>query len=407
MKKKSVISHLSVSEQEFNELLAKQNYLCNAEGRKKISKKVKVLSPRPIPETWTHHGWFSSATEIDTDIMLFHAREIGGCECGQRYEYPTPHGIQRAVVTMLSDAFPQNPEAPTVVVRFSGNMNPWVAMEVIRFYAKRYGELPEFLAIGKADNKGLFDKLYNRKKGFIIGSEAEAYCNIMSLMAPESYARKHQQTFNDISTAENLRELYRFAKEKDWKEANFILVTGQPWYDRRLLSEWMLMLREEEFADVKLNLTLAHSPIWLQGNSPDTKLSEISLASAAACLWPLTKDTVPLVNGLCTKVKQGERYLLPDLLHPNLLIFEELIRKYNASGWPNGSEVLFKTSHEEAVKEVMLAHLFAEASFSPEDYDEGVFNDILLYQQFVGEFDGATEQEFLQWCINTPDQPFA
>ncbi len=401
MKKNNFFSHLNVSEQEFNELLAQSNYACNADGRKAFRQQVKVTNPRPIPNIWTHYGWGDSPSIIDMNTLLFNAREIGGCPYGQTYDFPTPHGMQKAVVTLLNNAYGQSSYAPTYVTWFSGYMNPWVAMEVIRFYVKKHGKLPEFLALGKGGNKGLFQKVYNREQGLIIGSEAEAYCNIMSLMAPESYARKHQQAFQDMDTAGNLRELYRFLKEQGLKEANIIIVTGQAWYDRRVLAEWMLMLREQEFSDVKLNLTLAHSPVWLKGNSPDTRLSEISLGYAAASLWPITKDTVPLGSN-----ENGERYLLPDLAHPNMLLFEELIRHYNNMGWPNGSENLFGTSHEQAVKEIMLADLFAEASFTAEAYDKGVRMDIAIYKEFVGKFKGKTEEEFRQWCLSTPDKTF-
>lgn len=361
-----------------------QKHGCGADGRKEMTRRVKVKEQRPLPPK-------------NTSQKIFELAEILGGSFG--------HKIAQTC-SLMNIPEMVNP----FLVCFSGHMGaPLFAMEAIRFYAKNHGKLLPFLAIGKGGNKGLFEKVYNRSEGIVIGSEAEAYCNIMSMMAPETYVRKYQQTFNDMDTEGNLRELYRFAKEQGLQEVSYILVTGQPWYDARVLAEWLWMLNRDEFAEIKINLVMVHCPIWLKGHTPDTSVSEISLGYVAASLGPLTKDTIGFDGK--TKSDRPERYLMPCAKGVNWSVFKEVFSNYNNMGWPDYSKLLYKTPHDEAVAEVFMAHLFALKSFNANTYDEGVKKDVEYYLHKMslcsaGYFNGTTEEEFLEWCKKTPNKFF-
>lgn len=403
MDKKELFQHLNVCEDGFKELLKENGYKCNADGRKWMQQRVQVLKPRPLPDKMSANWTSTTQYTVDLNYVMWAAEEIGGLCPLNAFNYPNAQGeISQATVHSLYNI----PEMPNpFLVCFSGYIGaPLYAMEIIRAYAKRYNQLLPFLAIGKGCNKGSFEKVYNRKEGIVIGSEYEAYLNIMEKMAPSDYVRRYQQVFNDMDTEGNLRELYRFAKEQELKEVSFILCTGQAWYDVRVLAEWMLLLKNPEFADIKVNLLLAHCPIWLNGNTPDTSVSEISLGYIAASLGPLVKDTITF-DGITDSAKP-ERYLMPKVSICDWSIFEEVIRGYGNMGWPNYSELLYGTSHEEAVEEIILAHLFAQESFTAEDYDNGVLADIAQYQRKIGKFEGETELEFLRWCIDAPLRSF-
>ncbi len=385
---------INISEAKFMLETAKvaNTYGFGADGRKEMTRRIKVKEQRPLP------------SQTNSQRIFEIAEKIGGLLPNEIFEYPTPLGYQTAQVCSLMN-IPKmvNP----FLVCFSGHMGaPLFAMEAIRFYAKRHDELLPFLAIGKGGNKGLFEKVYNRSEGIVIGSEAEAYCNIMSMMAPETYIRKFQQTFNDMDTAGNLRELYRFAKKQELQEVSYILVTGQPWYDKRVLAEWMFMLNSDEFSEIKINLVMVHCPIWLNGHTPDTSISEISLGYVAASLGPLTKDTVSFCGE--TKSQKPERYLFPILEETNWDNFKMVIRKYNNMGWPDYSKMLYGTSHDEAIAEVFMAHLFALKSFNINSYDEGILKDIAyyLYKMSLGYFNSTNEEVFLEWCKRTPNKLF-
>lgn len=79
-----------------------------------------------------------------------------------------------------------------------------------------------------------------------------------------------------MDTAGNLLELHRFAWENGLKEVTFVLCTGNPFYDKRLLAEWILMLKEPAFADIKINLVLAHCPLFLGSSVPEGKFQKFS-----------------------------------------------------------------------------------------------------------------------------------
>lgn len=379
-------AHLNTSEAQFKNLLNNNGYACNADGRKFMTEHIKVQSPRPIP----------------TGFSPLIAETLGGCQ-NKAFPYPTPYGCQFAR-TVAIENLPDDMVNPFLVC-FSGYITaPLYAMEIIRFYAKATGKLLPFLAIGKGGNKGLFEKVYNRPEGIVRGSEYEAYLNIMEKMAPSGYVRKYQQVFNDMDTQGNLRELYRFAKEQKLDEITFVLCTGQAWYDQRVLAEWMLMLSSNELADIKINLVSVHCPIWLQGNTPDSTLSEISLGYMAASIGPLIKDTIDF-DGHTTS-EHPERYLMPGAKTADWNLVKDIIINYSNMGWPNYQELLYGIEHKQAVKNIILAHLFAEASFTAEDYDQGILKDIALYQQAIGKFEGESEKEFISWCINSTDKKF-
>lgn len=383
---KNFKKNLSVSEKEFAALLKKNNYACNAAGRQFIADRVKATKPRQLPE---------NIYEI-----IRYAAEAGGCLPGQVFPYANAQdGVSEARVCDLYD-LPDNMVNPRLLY-FSGCLTaPFYAIEAIRFYAKKTGKLIESGSTGKEGNKGLFRNVYDRSEGLIIGTEYGANYRIMEHFAPSCYVRKHEREFLDTDTKENLLAQYQMALAEGLNEVTLVLVTGQPWYDKRLLAEWMYELRKEQYKDVKINLVLAHCPLWLGGILPEAHPSEILLGYIAASLGPLVKDTVTSAD------EQGERYLMPGVKEIDWSKLEEIIRGYGNMGWPNYSELLYGTPHEEAVEEIILADLFARSSFSPEEYDAAAMKDIEYYQFWYGTFHGNTEEDFLNWCINSTDTKF-
>lgn len=389
MERRNLFQYLSVSEAEFKTLLAGNGYKCNADGRRFMAEHVQVLSPRCLPN--------------NPDNIYRLAEKIGGCLPGKKFNYPTPHGIMTARVCSLYD-LPCDMVNPRVLY-FSGHMMaPIYAIEAIRWYAKQTGELLDSGSTGKEGNKGLFLKVFDREEGIVIGTEYGANYNVAEMLAPRAYVRKHEREFLDTDTKENLLAQYQMALAEGLDEITLVLVTGQPWYDRRLLAEWMYELRKDEYKEVKINLVLAHCPIWLEGETPEAKVSEISLGYIAASIGPLCKDTISFEGE--TFSDHPERYLMPGVMEADWLTIEPVIRRFNNMGWPNYSELLYCTPHEEAVEEVILADLFARESFTAEDYDNGIKADVAVYQQAVGKFEGTTEEDFLNWCIDSPDVKF-
>lgn len=382
-------TELNVSEEKLREMIDKTGFRCNAEARKAIADKVRVTVPRDLPVNW--------------QILVETAEQIGGCKPGDKYEYPTPTGTATARVTGLYD-IPTSLTNPFLVC-FSGFINAWMyTAEIVRWHAKQTGNLLPLLSIGKGGNKGLFESVYNRSKGLVTGSECEAYLNILSQIMPESYVRKYQQKFADMDTAGNLRELYRFAKEQKLTEVSFILCTGQPWYDKRVLAEWMWMLKSDEFTDIKINLILAHCPVWLGSATPEGHPSEILMGYIAASLGPLTKDVVR--HDGTTESQHPERYLMPGVSSAPWWLMRPVICQYGNMGWPDYEELLYGTPHKEAVEHIITADLYARASFTPASYDDGVMADIAAYRNSTGEFWGENEEEFLEWCKDSPEEKF-
>lgn len=379
-------NHLSVSAEEFAALLNENNYACNAAGRSFIAERVQVTTPRRLPE--------------DVYGVINYAVRVGGCFPGQTFSYANAQeGFSIARVCDLYD-LPSDMVNPRLLY-FSGCLTaPFYAMEAIRFYAKKTGRLIESGSTGKEGNKGLFRNVYDRTDGLILGTEYGANYRIMEHFAPSCYVRKHEREFLDTDTKENLLAQYQMALAEGLSEITLVLVTGQPWYDQRLLAEWMYELRKEQYKDVKINLVLAHCPLWLGGMLPEAHPSEILLGYIAASLGPLVKDTVTSAE------ERGERYLMPGVKDADWSALEKVIRGYGNMGWPNYSELLYGTPHKQAVEEIILADLFARASFTAESYDKAALEDITWYQFCTGIFYGETEEEFLSWCLNSTDRKF-
>lgn len=367
-------------------LLKANGFKCNADGRAFISACMPKLGPRNFDEEY-----WRPAVE--------YAEEIGGCKPGEIYEYPNAQGTTSiAKVYSLYD-LPGDMVNPYLVC-FSGMMTAHLyAMEAIRFYAKKHKRLLPFLAIGKSGNKGLYEAVFNRESGIVTEAEYRAYINAMKLMAPEEYVTKDEKVFNDIDTAGNFYELYRFAKEKGLEEITLILCSGNFSYDKRLLAEGMLLLKKPEFADVKINLVLVHCPVFMSSHVPEGHVSEIMLGYIAASLGPLMKDTVPFGSEA-----KGERYLMPGVTDADWDVFKELICFYSNMGWPDYQEILYGIDHETAVANVILSDLLAKASFTAEEYDEGICQDIEDYQKLIGKYQDG--EDFLTYLQNTPDEKY-
>lgn len=368
---------------EVRELLIQNGYKCNADGRKFVADRITNITPRTF--------------DVEKYIkVLKYAEEVGGCIPGTNYDYPNAQGtVSTAQVTSLYD-LPKDMVNPYLVV-FSGMMTAHLcAMEAIRFYAKQTNSLLPILAIGKGGNKGLFDKVFNRDKGMMIKAEYEAYLRAMSFMAPKKYVRANQRVCEDMTTHGNFDEMYKFAKAEGLEEATFVLCSGNFSYDKRLLAEGMLQLKNPEYADVKINLVLVHCPMFLGMCVPEGHISEILLGYVAASLGPLMKDTIPFGSDAA-----GERYLMPGVAEADWKIFEELITDFSNMGWPDYQKLLYGVNHEEAVENIILSDLYARDSFNAEYYDNALLNDIFEYQAFIDPWSG--NNNFLGYLAQTTD----
>ena len=387
---KNVFDFLNVSADKFMELLSGNNYACNADGRRFMAGQVSTKTSRPLPD--------------NINELIHLAVEIGGCKPDYSFPYTDARG--KTVLARVCDLYklPTDMVNPYVLY-FSGCLTaPFYAAECIRWYAKQHGILLDSGSTGKEGNKGLFKSVFDREKGIIIGTEYEANFNIAEFLMPKDYVRKHEATFLDTNTVENLKVQYQMALKEHKKEITLVLVTGQPWYDKRLLAEWMWELRKPEYSQVKINLVLAHCPLWLNGSLPEAHPSEIMLGYIAASLGPLKKDCVHL-NGL-KETEHAERYLMPGILNARWDKIEPIIRNYGNMGWPNYSEILYGTSHEEAVAEIIIADIFARNSFNPVYYDTCAIDDITSYQKKIGICGCSNEKQFIEWCIDSTEEKF-
>lgn len=368
------------------ELLALNNYKCNADGRKFVADRITNIAPRTLDK----EKWIK---------VLEYAEKVGGCVPGEEFSYSNAQGTTSvAKVTSLYD-LPEDMVNPYLVV-FSGMMTAHLyAMEVIRFYAKQKNELLPILAIGKGGNKGLYDKVFNREVGVMVKAEYEAYLRAISWMAPEDYVRANQRVCEDMDTNGNFDEMYLFCKEKGLEEATFVLCSGNFSYDKRLLAEGMLQLKDPKYADVKINLVLVHCPMKLDLRVPEGHISEILLGYMAASLGPLMKDTVPFGSD-----KTGERYLMSGVAEADWNVFEELITDYSNMGWPNYQEILYGVEHETAVENIILSDLYARDSFNAEYYENAILHDIFEYEDLIGLWD--REENFMEYLKKTPDMMY-
>jgi hypothetical protein len=336
------------------------------------------------------------------------AEKLGGLEPGMTFDYANAQGgTSTARVCSLYD-LPKDMVKP-YLCGFGGVMTvPLYAMEILRSYAEQTGEVLPFVSCGKEGNKGLFQKLFYRDNGIIRKTEYDSYYKIMSYLAGPEYAYANYKECNDDDTEGNLVELYQFAKEKGLQEITLVLCTGNPFYDKRLLAEWMWQLKQEKFADVKINLVCVHCPVFYSLTQqavylPEARISEIFNGYIAACLGPLAKDTISF-DGKTTSANP-ERYLMPGVAEADWEMFRELIVDYSNMGWPNYQEDLYGIPHEEAVLNVIIADLFARASYEPQDYDTAILCHIKRYRNFLG---GAynPQMPLIDYLVNTNDTRF-
>ena len=383
---------VDTNREDFQKLMSENGYRCNAAGRQFMAEHVHVVKTRQV--------------NLDAETLRY-AEEIGGLRPGDTFNYPNAQeGISKAVVCSLYD-LPKNLVNPYLYC-FSGFLTaPLFAMDILRFYAKSTRRVLPFLTSGKEGNKGVFKKLFYRSSGLIRKTEYDTYTALMAQMTGKDYAYRNYFPSNDDDSEGNLIEIYNFAVSQGLKEVTFVICSGNPFYDKRLLAEWMWQLRQEKFAAIKVNLVLVHCPIFLPKTDkvviPEAKISEIYLGYIAACLGPLKKDTIRF-NGV-TKSAAPERYGMPGVFGADWERFRDIIVNYSNMGWPNYQELLYGIPHEEAVSNIILSDLFARNSYTPEEYDEGIQNLIEDYLQFIGG--SFTKQcKFKQWLINTPDKRY-
>ena len=164
-----------------------------------------------------------------------------------------------------------------------------------------------------------------------------------------------------------------------------------------------------ERVSVKYKHMLPYQTYWL-----------LPLAERIGGCRPGETYDYPTPHGTMT-AKVVDLYNLPsDMVNPMVLYFSgcltaplydweairPIIAYYGNMGWPNYEELLYGTPREEAVENIILADLFARASFSPELYDQAVLDDVRLYQKVIGTFSGITEEDFLSWCKTSPEKKF-
>jgi len=380
---------LSKNREEFMALVRAQGTKCTKEVREFFNENVEVLQPRYF------------RLELET---LLKAEQLGGLFPGTSFSYLNAQGgISIARVCSLYE-LPDDMVNPYLYVFGGHMMAPFYAMEILRIYYKQKKRLLPFLTSGKEGNKGLFKKLYDRKEGIVIKTEYDAYCNIMAMLTSHEYAFANYEEFTDDDTAGNLIEMYEFALRHDLKEITLILCTGNPYYDKRLLAEWMYQLKDGKFAEVRINLVLVHCPLFvtfLKHAVPEARFTEIYAGYVAACLGPLAKDTITF-DGKTTSEKP-ERYLMPGVTEADWEPFRDLIVNFSNMGWPNYQELLYGIGHEEAVANIILSDLFARNSYTTEEYDNGIRATVDRYKRFL---DAKPSQSLGDYLLATTDQKF-
>ena len=386
--------YLSVSEQEFFALLESNNFACNAAGRAFMAEHVQVLRPRPL--------------KAISSYMFKEAEKLGGIEPGMTFEYPNAQSGKSVARVCSLYELPANMKNPYLYV-FSGMMTaPFYGFEILRFYYKRTKQLLPFISSGKEGNKGLFrDVFYRDTHALIHKTEYDSYYAIMSQLADKKWVYANYTPCDDDDTAGNLVELYEFAKGKGMSEITFVICSGNPFYDKRLLAEWMLQLKDEKFKDVKINLVLCHCPLFYTSQwqaVPEARLTEIFLGYIAASIGPLAKDTVDF-NGK-TESERPERYLMPGVKGANWGLFRNVIVDHSNMGWPNYQEILYGIDHKTAVANIILSDLFARASFTAKDYDNGIWGHITRYQRFLGGAYDPGKQSFGDYLEATTDKRY-
>ena len=351
-------------------MLQERNFACGAAARAEIAKEVENTIGLPKPRKLDLAHW--------ADVIAY-AIEVGGARHGTQYEYLNAQGGRSVAKVFDLYEIPEGLVNPFLVC-FSGYMPAaFYTLEARRAYLAKYGKELPLVATGKGGNKGLFASVFNREEGVMVETEAEAYMRIMEQIIGSEPVRKYQRSVQDTDTKGNFGELYQLAKEQGLDEVTFILCSGQPWYTNRLLAEGMLEYGRPEYADVKVNLVVLDCPLTMSSCVPEGDLSELMLGYIAASLGPLTKDTTSLDAPDFSK----ERYLLPGVAEADWSVFEELIINYSNMGWPNYQELLYGIDHQTAVYNVIMADLYARASFTAEQYEIGIQADILAYKSLA------------------------
>lgn len=386
--------YLSMSEQQFFALLESNDFKCNAAGRAFMAERVKVLRPRPL--------------KAISSYMFREAEKLGGLLPGMEFEYINAQGGKSKARVCSLYELPPNMKNPYLYV-FSGVMTaPFYGFEILRFHYKRTKQILPFISSGKEGNKGLFKDVFYRDDthALIRKTEYDSYYAIMAQLADKNWVYQNYTQCDDDDTEGNLVELYEFAKGKGMGEITFIICSGNPFYDKRLLAEWMLQLKNERFKDVKINLVLCHCPQFYTGKwqaIPEARLTEIYLGYIAASIGPLAKDTISFDGE--TESARPERYLMPGVKEANWKLFRDVIVDHSNMGWPNYQEILYGIDHKTAVANIILSDLFARASFTPKDYDNGIWGHITRYQRFLG---GAYDpkQDFGDYLESTTDKRY-
>ena len=372
-------------------LLKKNNFKCNADGRREIFETVGAMQPRNLrAEKWLP--------------ILRYVEEYFGGKPGEAFSYKNARGetSQIKVYDLYNLPRLSNP----VLVVFSGMMTAHLcAFEAIRSYAKAYDALLPLLAIGKGGNKGLYECVFNRKEGLMDGTEYQAYLNLLDKLAFHSYVHANEQVCKDVDTAGNFDELYKFAQSVQ-KPVTFVLCSGNFSYDKRLIAEFALRAADPQYADVKMDFAIVHCPIITKLHVVDGRLSEIMLGYVAASIGPMMKDTITFDGK--TSSEHPERYLMPGMTEVDWERLRELISEFSNMGWPNYSEILYGTEHEEAVLNIILADLRARGSFTALDYDKDLLSDLGGYVAFLGGGykGGNNEKAFIEYLKSTVDKKF-
>ena len=392
---KNYFNYLDKSEAEFLKLLEENEYRCNAVGRAFMAERVKVVCQPPILNL--------------SPGVLSEAEKLGGLEPGTTFEYANAQGTTSVAQVVSLYDLPKEMVNPYLYC-FSGMMTaPFYAMEILRFYLKKSGKLLPFVSSGKEGNKGLFKKLFDRddKQALIKKTEYDSYYAIMAEMADRDWVYENYQECDDIDSEGNLVEMYEFAKSKGLDEMTLVICSGNPYYDKRLLAEWMFQLKNPKFSEVKVNLVLAHCPLFYTFNRlaiPEARISRIYFGYIAASLGPLAKDTITLDGK--TSSDKPERILMPGVEDADWDIFRDIIMYDSNMGWPNYQELLYGIDHKEAVANIILADLFARASYTVKDYDDGIRGHIQRYQDFLGGGFSPKKKSFKAYLLATPDRKF-
>ena len=403
------------------DILKSNDFKCNAQGRKFANERISVITPRKAL--------------IDYEALQY-AEEIGGLHPGYKFKYPNAQGgISKARVYSIT-SLPKKMENPFLYI-FGGVMSAFLqAGEILRMHYKKSHEILPLISSGKEGNKGLFEKIFYRPNGTIRRTEYDSYIECMAQIFGKEYAYRYYTEHDDTDTEGNLLSIINFARQENLKVITLVICTGNPYYDKRILAEWGLMMKDAQFADIEVNLVIVHSHLllmpmkdavkWahsltgeqykknpvkltpikgkrgmlatLQGALPEMCNTEIVNGYAAASVAPLAKDTVTIDGKASSK---PERYLMPWVKEADWNKLRNIIENYSNMGWPDYQKILYHTSHAEAVYNIICADLFAKASFTAEDYDNV---DILIknYQDFLGGKFDPKKQTLADYLRNSP-----